>query len=99
MQQSLQREVTKAVGFTLASIAFILKVDSSVLRLQRRQMIHLWSSPQRTQRRSRSRPFRLHRVVAQDVRVLRLLLGQRASVVEVVHLLGLKVTPQSSTLT
>jgi hypothetical protein len=28
-------------------------------------------SPQRTQRRQRSRPFRLHYVVAQDVRVLR----------------------------
>jgi hypothetical protein len=71
MQQSLQREVTEAVGFILASVAFILKVDSSVLRPQRRQRMFLQSSPQRTQRRQRSRPFRLHRVVAQDVRKLR----------------------------
>jgi hypothetical protein len=59
MQQSVQRGAAEAVGFTLASVAFILKVDSSVLR------------PQRTQRRQRSRPLRLHRVVTQDVRVLR----------------------------
>jgi hypothetical protein len=71
MQQSMQREVAEAVGFTLASIAFILKVDSSVLRPLRGQRTHLQSSPQRTQRRQRSRPFRLHHVVAQDVRVLR----------------------------
>jgi hypothetical protein len=64
MQQSLQREVAEAVGFILASIAFILKVDSLVQMPQRRQMIHLQSSPQRTQRRQRSRPFRLHCVVA-----------------------------------
>jgi hypothetical protein len=71
MQQSVQREVAEAVRFTLASVAFILKVDSSVLRPQRGQRTHLQSSPQRTQRRQRSRPFRLHCVVVQDVRVLR----------------------------
>jgi hypothetical protein len=68
MQQSLQREVVEAVGFTLASVAFILKVDSLVQRPPRRQRTHLQSNPQR---RQRSRPFRLHHVVAQDVRVLR----------------------------
>jgi hypothetical protein len=71
MQQSLQREVVEAVGFILASVAFILKVDNLVLRPQRRQRMHLQSSPQRAQRRQRSRPFRLHRVVAQDVHELR----------------------------
>jgi hypothetical protein len=71
MQQSLQREVAEVVGFILASVAFTLKVDSLVLRPLRRQRMHLQSSPQRTQRRQRSRPFRLHRVVAQDVRELR----------------------------
>jgi hypothetical protein len=64
MQQSLQREVAEVVGFTLASVTFILKVDSSVLRPQRGQRTYLQSSPQRTQRRQRSRPFRLHRVIA-----------------------------------
>jgi hypothetical protein len=64
MQQSLQREVAEAVGFILASVAFILMDDSLVLRRQRGQRTHL-------QRRQRSRQFRLHRVVAQDVRVLR----------------------------
>jgi hypothetical protein len=71
MQQSLQREVAEAVGFILASVAFILKDDSLILRPQRGQRTHLQSSPQRTLRRQRSRPFRLHRVVAQDIRVLR----------------------------
>jgi hypothetical protein len=59
----------------------------------------LQSSLQRIQRRLKSRQFRLHSVVAQDVRELRSLLGQRVSVVEVVHLLGLEVTPLLSTLT
>jgi hypothetical protein len=45
------------------------------------------------QRRLRSRQYRLHSVVAQDVRELRSLPGHRDSVVEVVHLLGLEVTP------
>jgi hypothetical protein len=71
MQQSMQREVAEVVGFTLASVTFILKDNSSVLSLQRGQRTHLQSSPQRTQRRQRSRPFRLHRIVAQDVRELR----------------------------
>jgi hypothetical protein len=71
MPQSLQKEVAEVVRFTLARVAFILKDDSSVLRPQRGQRTHLQSSPQRTQRRQRSRPFRLHRVVAQDVRKLR----------------------------
>jgi hypothetical protein len=71
MQQSMQRGVAEAVGFTLVSVAFILKVDSLVLRPQRAQRTHLQSSPQRTQRRQRSRPLRLHRVIAQDVRMLR----------------------------
>jgi hypothetical protein len=71
MQQSVQREVAGAVGFTLVSVTFILKVNSSVLRPQRGQRTHLQSSPQRTQRRQRSRPLRLDRVVAQDVRMLR----------------------------
>jgi hypothetical protein len=53
----------------------------------------LQSSLQRIQRRLRSRQFRLHSVVAQDVRELRSLLGQRVSVVEDVHLPGLEVTP------
>jgi hypothetical protein len=64
MQQSLQREVAEALGFILASVAFVLKDDSLVLRPQRGQRTHLQSSPQRTQRRQRSRQFRLHRVVA-----------------------------------
>jgi hypothetical protein len=74
MQQSWQRGEAGAVGFTLASVAFILKVDSSVLRPQRGQrgqricqLIHL----QRLQRRQRSSQSRLHRVIAQDVRELR----------------------------
>jgi hypothetical protein len=77
MLQSMQRGVVEAVGFTLGSVAFILMIDSSVLRPQRAQRTHLQSSPQRThlqsspQRRQRRRPLRLHRVVAQDVRVLR----------------------------
>jgi hypothetical protein len=57
-----------------SSVAFILKVDSSVLRPQRGQrrqrlcqLIHL----QRLQRRQRSSQSRLHRVVAQDVREFR----------------------------
>jgi hypothetical protein len=44
-EQSVQRGVVEVVGFTLVSVAFILKVDSSVLRPQR---THLQSSPQRT---------------------------------------------------
>jgi hypothetical protein len=71
MQQIWQRGVAGVVGFTLASIAFILKVDSSVLRPPRGQRIYLLSSPQRTQRKQRSRLFTLHRVVAQDVREFR----------------------------
>jgi hypothetical protein len=71
MQQSWQREVAGVVGFTLASVAFILKVDSSVLRPPRRQRMYLQISPQRIQRRQRSRLFRFHRVIAQDVRELR----------------------------
>jgi hypothetical protein len=71
----LAKRGAEAVGFTLASVAFILKVDSLVQRPLRRQRTHLQSSPQRSpqrrQRRQRSTPFRLHRVVAQDVRVLR----------------------------
>jgi hypothetical protein len=59
------------VGFTLASVAFILKVDSSVLRPPRGQRICQLIHPQRIQRRQRSSQFRLHRVVAQDVRELR----------------------------
>jgi hypothetical protein len=59
----------------------------------------LQSSLQRIQRRQRSRQYPLHNVVAQDVRELRSLLGQRVSVVEVVHLPGLEVTPQLSILT
>jgi hypothetical protein len=70
MQQSWQREVAGVVGFTLASVAFILKVDSSVLRPPRRQRMSLQINPLRTQRRQRSRQFTLHRVVAQDVREL-----------------------------
>jgi hypothetical protein len=71
MQQSWQRGVAGVVGFILASIAFILKVDSSVPRPPRRQRIYLLISPQRIQRRQRSRQFRLHHVVAQDVHELR----------------------------
>jgi hypothetical protein len=77
MQLSVQRGVVEAVGYTLASVAFTLKVNSSVLRPQRAQRTHLQSSPQRThllsspQRRQRNRPLRLHHVVTQDVRVLR----------------------------
>jgi hypothetical protein len=32
MQQRQQREVAEVVGFILASVAFTLKVDSSILR-------------------------------------------------------------------
>jgi hypothetical protein len=74
MQHNRQRGEAGAVAYTLASVAFILKVDSSVLRPQRGQrrqrlcqLIHL----QRLQRRQRSSQSRLHRVVAQDVRELR----------------------------
>jgi hypothetical protein len=59
------------VGFTLASVALILKVDSLVPRPPRGQRIYLQISPQRIQRRQRSRQFTLHRVVAQDVREFR----------------------------
>jgi hypothetical protein len=55
-------------GIHKASVAFILMIDSSVLRPQRAQRTHLQSNPQR---RQRSRPLRLYRVVAQDVHVLR----------------------------
>jgi hypothetical protein len=71
MQQILQRVVAEVVAFTLTSVAFILKVDSSVQRLLRRLRTSLQSSPQRRQRRQRSRPYKLHRAVTQDVRVLR----------------------------
>jgi hypothetical protein len=71
MQQRQQREVAGVVVYVLARVAFTLKVDNSVLRPQRRQWMHLQSSLQRTQRRQRSRQFRLHSVVAQDVRELR----------------------------
>jgi hypothetical protein len=94
-----QREVAGAVVFVLTRVAFTLKVDNSVQRPQRRQWMPLQSSLQRIQRRLRSRQFRLHSVVAQDVRELRSLPGQRISVVEVVHLPGLEVTPLLSTLT
>jgi hypothetical protein len=61
--------------FTLASVAFTLKDDSSVQRPLRRQRTspqsRQRSSLQRRQRRHRSRQCRLHRVVAQDARVLR----------------------------
>jgi hypothetical protein len=53
----------------------------------------LQSSLQRIQRRLRSRQYRLHSVVAQDIRELRSLPGQRVSVVEVIHLPVLEVTP------
>jgi hypothetical protein len=59
----------------------------------------LQSSLQRIHRRLRSRQYRLHSVVAQDIRVLRLLPGQKVSVVEVAHLPGLELTPLLSTLT
>jgi hypothetical protein len=53
----------------------------------------LQSSLHRIHKRLRSRQHRLHSIVAQDVRELRSLLGQRVSVVEVIHLPGLEVTP------
>jgi 2'-5' RNA ligase len=81
--------VAEVVAYTLATVTFILKVDSSVQRPLRRLRTSLQIS---LQRRQRSRPFRLHRTIAQDVRVLRSLLGQRVSDVEVVHLPGLEVT-------
>jgi hypothetical protein len=93
MQQRHQREVAGAVVFALARVAFILKVNNLVQRTQRRQWMPLQSSLQRIQRRLRSRQFRLHNVIAQDVRELRSLPDQRVSVVEVVHLPGLEVTP------
>jgi hypothetical protein len=77
MQLNRQRGEAGAVVFTLASVAFILKVGSLVLRPQRAQrgqriqrlcqLIHL----QRLQRRQRSSHSRLHRVVAQHVRELK----------------------------
>jgi hypothetical protein len=99
MQLSKQRGEAGAVVFALASVAFILKVDSSVQRAHRGlricQLIHL----QRLQRRQRSSQLRLHHVAAPLVHELRQLLGQRASVVEDVHLPRLEVHPQSSTFT
>jgi hypothetical protein len=71
MQQMQQGEVPGVVGFVLARVAFTLKVDSSILRPQKRQWMHLQSILQKTQRRLRSRQFTLHSVVAQDVRELR----------------------------
>jgi hypothetical protein len=71
IQQRQQREVAGAVGFVLARVTFTLKVDSSVLRPQKRQWMHLQSSPQKTQRRQRSSQFTLHSVIAQDIRELR----------------------------
>jgi hypothetical protein len=71
MQQRQQREVVGAVVFVLAKVTFTLKVDNSVQRPQRRQWMPLQSSLQRIQRRLRSRQFKLHSVVAQDVRELR----------------------------
>jgi hypothetical protein len=71
MQQRQQREVAGVVVYVLARVAFTLKVDSSVLRLPKRQWMHLQSSLPMTQRRLRSRQFTLHNVVAQDVRELR----------------------------
>jgi hypothetical protein len=44
MQQRQQREVAGVVGFVLANVAFTLKVDSSILRPQKRQWMHLQSS-------------------------------------------------------
>jgi hypothetical protein len=74
IQQSRQRGEAGAVVFALASVAFILKVDSSVQRPQRAQrgqricqFIHL----QRLQRRLRSSQSRLHRVAAPHVHELR----------------------------
>jgi hypothetical protein len=77
MQLSRQRGEAGAVVFALASVAFILKVDSSVQRPQRAQrgqkmqrlcqLIHL----QRLQRRQRSSQSRLHHIVAPHVRELR----------------------------
>jgi hypothetical protein len=77
MQQSRQRGEAGAVVFALASVAFILKVDSSVQRPQRAQraqrmqmlcqLIHL----QRLQRGQRSSQLRLHRVAAPHVHELR----------------------------
>jgi hypothetical protein len=71
MQQRLQREVAGVVVYVLARVTFTLRVDNSVQRPQRRQLMHQQSSLQRTLRRLRSRQFRLHSVVAQDVRELR----------------------------
>jgi hypothetical protein len=71
MQQRQQREVAGVVVFVLVRVAFTLKVDNLVQRPQRRQWMPLQSSLQRIQRRLRSRQFRLHSVVAQDVRELR----------------------------
>jgi hypothetical protein len=61
------REEVEVVVFRLASAAFTLRDDSLVQRPPRKQR----SSPQSRQRRHRSRHCRLHRVVAQDERVLR----------------------------
>jgi hypothetical protein len=71
MQQRQQREVAGVVVYVLARVAFTLKVDSSILRLPKRQWMHLQSRLPRTQRRLRSRQFTLHSVVAQDVHELR----------------------------
>jgi hypothetical protein len=71
MQQRQQREVAGVVVYVLARVAFTLEVESSVLRLPKRQWMHLQSSLQRTQRRLRRRQFILHSVVAQDVCELR----------------------------
>jgi hypothetical protein len=67
----LAEREAEVVAFTLVSVAFILKVDSSVQRPLRRQRTSLQSSPQRRQRRQRSRQYRLRYIIAQDVHALR----------------------------
>jgi hypothetical protein len=77
MQQSRQRGEAGAVVFVLASVAFILKVNSLVQRLlrpqrgQRMQMICQLIHLQRLQRGQRSSQLRLHRVVAPHIHELR----------------------------
>jgi hypothetical protein len=60
-------EEAKVVIFRLASVVFTLRDDNLVQRPPNRQR----SSPQSRERSHKSRHSRLHRVIAQDGRVLR----------------------------
>jgi hypothetical protein len=62
---------SRSSGIHIGERRFHLEGRQLVLRPPRRQRMYLQISPQRIQRRQRSIPFRLHCVIAQDVRELR----------------------------